>query len=439
MEITFPDHIKTDRGRDALMRNIHHVKLLFHKHGVVALSCKWMRDNGYKTLYHSVVGHGKITLEHLSLHWGVHEEWCQQRKRVSAESRGHVPWSDKIIKDEVRKLVDLFGYLPSAQYLRDNGYTSLVSAIYKSGNSYIDLRKEIDQSHDPKFWSRNGMYWRSLAETNMANFLYSRDVAFKQGERYPREFEEKYGVKGVYDMHFQAVDGRWIDVEIWGDNPGGRSKDRYACQRTRKEEFNKDRPFLGIWFKDCYDEERLGKILCTYIRSSQVVNVHSEADRKIKAVNWSRMEEVMHNCRIIISIKGYLPPEDWLRKRGKFANRPVEDWEVDLPFNMGSLTVHIKTVGGMRLVRDLLGDTHTSTIKWDRTKALEELKDIYSTYGVQPYALKVRLEQERGKDQNLVNRITRVLSACMKHFQGGYREACSLAGIVLRQAARSKY
>lgn len=44
----------------------------------------------------------------------------------------------------------------------------------------------------PKFWSRNGMWWRSMAEANFANYLYARGITIKKGERYPDDYGERF-------------------------------------------------------------------------------------------------------------------------------------------------------------------------------------------------------------------------------------------------------
>jgi hypothetical protein len=55
-----------------------------------------------------------------------------------------------------------------------------------------------------------------------------------------------------YDLHFVAVDGRWINVEIWGDLPEAYSHGRYEVTRRFKEAWHEsDADFLGIQYQDC--------------------------------------------------------------------------------------------------------------------------------------------------------------------------------------------
>ena len=80
-----------------------------------------------------------------------------------------------------------------------------------------------------------------LFSVALSNFLYARGVEHRKGERYPAAFSECGDARyGIYDMHFKAADGEWIDVEVWGDNPKGQQPEKYARRRESKETFNRE-------------------------------------------------------------------------------------------------------------------------------------------------------------------------------------------------------
>jgi hypothetical protein len=240
----------------------------------------------------------------------------------------------------------------------------------------------------------------------------------------------------LFDIHFKSKDDKWIDVEIWGDTPNGHQKKEYAEKRKNKEKFNKNNPnFLGLSYKDCYNESKLISILKTYLEFPEVATVFAnENDKKVKSTHWSQMDEVLEMCKHIIDKNGSIPPEDWLRCRGKYKNRIRNDWEKK--YNLSSLSVYIKNVGGMRLVRSLLNDNESSTIKWSTELIVDEIKDIFETYKKSPQQLSGELcikKNKKVEDVLLLNRIHRILGACSNHFKNGYRGACEAAKIPIRK------
>jgi hypothetical protein len=64
-----------------------------------------------------------------------------------------------------------------------------------------------------------------------ANFLYSRGIEIKVGEKYQDKYSILSGSKyGVYDIHFNGkineYKDKWIDCEVWGENPNGHNKEK---------------------------------------------------------------------------------------------------------------------------------------------------------------------------------------------------------------------
>lgn len=119
---------------------------------------------------------------------------------------------------------------------------------------------------------------------------------------------------------------------------------------------------------------------------------------------------------------GKFPPEDWLRKRGKWANRE------GIAYNM--LTRYITLwIGGIRKVRELLDQAENSTIKWDKNTALAQLMLWIGQYGKSPKA--VKMDVSRGKyyvEPSEVKRGIRITGAIEKH-AGGMIQACLTLGV----------
>lgn len=422
-----------------LLKNLNILENLYKTFGLTALSYKWLRDNYHIKVYNTLAITYNLKLEEISKLWNVHSEWKLQRYEMKLKSRGVQNWTDEFFDSKMKEVLRIYNFLPSGEFLRENGYGSLVSAIYKKGLTWEILQKRYNVVKQSKYWSRNGLFWNSMAEASMANFLYSRGIIFKKGERYPLEYCEMSDGKYAYalfDIHFKSKDDKWIDVEIWGDTPNGHQKKEYAEKRKNKEKFNKNNPnFLGLSYKDCYNESKLISILKTYLEFPEVATVFAnENDKKVKSTHWSQMDEVLEMCKHIIDKNGSIPPEDWLRCRGKYKNRIRNDWEKK--YNLSSLSVYIKNVGGMRLVRSLLNDNESSTIKWSTELIVDEIKDIFETYKKSPQQLSGELcikKNKKVEDVLLLNRIHRILGACSNHFKNGYRGACEAAKIPIRK------
>ena len=275
----------------------------------------------------------------------------------------------------------------------------------------------------------------------MGNFLFSRGIEFKVGEKYPKEYAEIYKVKyGIYDIHFKGkineYKNKWIDCEIWGENPNGHSKELYAIKRKNKELFNFDNNnFLGIEYHICYNEDKLIELLEKYIGIIEPFNFINEDDKKFKPTQWNLKDDVINQCKYIMdNNNGIIPTEEWLRKRGKYKNRETFEWENK--YNLGSLTVYIKEIGGMRKVRELLNNSEKSTIKWDKNKIINLFIEIYNKYDKTPQGLLYYLKNknEKSNDEiNLTNTMISVISSCSNHFNGKYREACILSNIPVRK------
>lgn len=390
---------------------------LYKKDGMAAL----LFDNLKKSegLYYRLYRFG-ITQGKLLKKLGVEEEFRKYKKIKYG-------WTWERILKETKPIVDKLGFLPPAGWFQKNDYSSIVFAVYGLDKTWNDLRLEFDAYKGSSFVeSRNGIRWRSHPEASMSNFLYARGIKHKLGRKYPDRFaqyaDQKYG---YYDLTFLDRKGRWIDVEIWGDTPMGHNEKGYAKKRKMKERFNKknDR-FVGIDFQDCFDEEQLAYILKRFIGRKKPYIFEKPFDREIQSTHWSNADELIEYCRHLVKSfpGGKFPTEEWLRKRGKWRDRE------GVAYN--TLSVYIKTwLGGMRKLRQILGQPEASTIKWDRETALAEYKKWYEKYGYTPGSARSRFRQRKMNiSKEEVDKAIRISTAAEKYL-GGARRACKLLGI----------
>ena len=339
---------------------------LFKEKGICVLSYKWLCDNGYKNLYNNIVigrkGY-KTTFESLAEEWGVHNEWKNQRHSSMVKERGNQLWTAETFDKRTNEIIQEYGYVPAAEYLRKNGFGGYVSYMYQNNITMSDLEKKY-QFQKNKWVSKNGMHWRSHAECCLANFLYARGIEIKNGERYPDKYAEITGRPyGLYDLHFKSTfndfQNKWIKVEVWGDTPNGHSEIEYALKRKQKEEFHKnDNLFLGVSYKQCYVEDELQNTLEKYIGIIAPYIFKDERDKLFQTTQWTQADIVMKECKYIMQQNNnVLPSEGWfrLRKGGKYENRNIEDWEKNIKVSLRSLSVYIKQIGGIRKVRKILG------------------------------------------------------------------------------------
>ncbi len=162
--------------------------------------------------------------------------------------------------------------------------------------------------------------------------------------------------------------GSW-DLWTWrygGDKPNGADAQNYEAKREGKERYNAENPgFLGIHFADCFNEERMAAILKPHIGLIEPFCFDRPTDCHIPSTHWSNADELLEYCRTFAAAQpnGEFPTEEWLRKRGKWAGRSGSAYN--------TLSIYVKTwLGGVRKLRELLGQSHVSTVKWDREKVL---------------------------------------------------------------------
>lgn len=355
---------------------------LYAKGGFEALTYASMQRD-HAGLYMGLYFRG-ITKVNLIDRLGLTEEFVRheaQRPKVYA-GKVRVPWTWERAVAVATELAEKHGHVPSAPWFARHKLGSIVHFVYRSGRSWEDLRKEVGDREGGRFVeSRNGLRWLSHAEASLSNFLYARGIEHRKGERYPNDFADVSDARyAIYDMHFCAANGQWMDVDVWGDNPMGQQPEKYARRREHKEAFNRDNPrFLGIPHKTCYDDALLQTFLEPHIGVIEPFVFDKPTDPVIPTTHWSNADELLAWCRVLAANApgGVFPAEDWLRKRGRWADRPGEAYS--------TLSVYIKQwLGGTRNLRRLLEQEHASTLQWDKERALREYKRFFDEHGRTP-------------------------------------------------------
>lgn len=354
---------------------------LYEQHGFRALTFEALQAQGqlYMTLYNRGLKHS-VLIEKLGLKDAYRSYQKARPKTYAGEIRE--PWSWERVVLEAKAAMERHGQLPPSLWFQKNGLGALVHFVYRSSKTWADLREAVEDFTNSKFVeSRNGLRWLSHAEASLSNFLYARGVEHKKGERYPDAIADFSDAKyAFYDIHMKDKDGEWVDIEVWGDNPFGHDPVKYARRRKAKEIFNQTNPgFAGIHHESCYDDSELTRILEPFIGVIKPYQFDKPTDPVIPSTHWSNADELLDHCRKLASEMpdGIFPTEEWLRKRGKWANRsgPVYN----------TLSVYIKLwIGGVRKLRQILGQQHASTIQWNAKSALREYKRFFDEYGKTP-------------------------------------------------------
>ena len=357
-------------------------RVLYEDGGFEALTCKAMQKVDGR-LYMRLYQRG-LTKTVLIERLGLAEKYAQhesQRPKVYA-GRIRVPWTWDRAVAVAFELVQKHGHLPSAPWFQRHKLGAVVHFIYRSGKTWDQLQEAVGGLVGGRFVeSRNGLRWLSHAEASLSNFLYARGIEHRKGERYPKTYANMSDAKyAIYDLHFKDSNGQWVDVEVWGDNPKGQQPEKYARRRQHKETFNRDNAqFLGIPHKSCYDDAQLLAVLQPRIGVIEPFQFDKPVDAVIPSTHWSNADELLAYCRAIAAgaAGGVFPAEDWLRKRGRWADRPGETYN--------TLAVYVRLwLGGIRNVRRLLDQGHASTLQWNADSALREYKRFFDEHGRTP-------------------------------------------------------
>ena len=395
---------------------------LYLQHGFKALTFKALQAQGqlYSTLYHQGLKHS-VLIEKLGLE-DAYRNYQKTRHKIYA-GRIREPWSWERVLFEATTAMKREGRLPPSLWFQKNGLGALIHFVYRSGKTWADLRQAVGDFTDSKFIeSRNGLRWLSHAEASLSNFLYARGIEHKKGERYPHAITAVSDAKyALYDVHLKAKDGEWVDVEVWGDNPLGHDPAKYGRRRKAKEIFNQTNlRFIGIHHEACYEDAELTRVLEPFIGVIEPFQFDKPTDRVIPSTHWSNADELIEYCRKLASEMpdGTFPTEEWLRKRGKYADRPGPAYN--------TLAIYIRLwIGGVRPLRRILDQEHASTIQWDAESALREYKRFFDEYGKTPGQVRGMINDgtaDESISENVAADATRIVSAVSKYV-GGALEA----------------
>jgi hypothetical protein len=242
--------------RDNLLSS---VRSLCETHGLKALSTPFL-EKQRDALYPRLLAAGlkqKELLHALNL-TEEYATWRDANRSYRGVTKPKWSWDSAVARAKEIKAQE--GDLPTVEECRLRGLSGMIAAVHRSGRTWDDLRRAVGCEPAQGFReSRNGMRWRSRPEACLSNFLYARGVKHERGKRYPDGYAVQSGRHwATYDLHFQTRDGRWIDVEVWGEDRGAISRGRYRQTRKQKETWQANRSdFLGIPYLDCLSDESL--------------------------------------------------------------------------------------------------------------------------------------------------------------------------------------
>jgi hypothetical protein len=370
------------------------------------------------------------------------EEWKEKRKERLNQSRGTIDWNEEKVYEIWNIMVEHYGYVPTAVEVRKefSEYGSIFGAMSKFMITFDEIRSRYpDEKYGPNFnlisttidgkpikgfknrtrWTEsvNGMRWHSRAEASVSNFLYARGIPQKKGELYGEEYSRNSDYsRGWFDIHFEAQDGRIIDLEIWGN-----MDENYAKKRKAKEDYNSNNPnFLGVNFDDC-TETGLTEAFEPYIGIIEPYIFDKPEHRVIQTSFWTDADEVIETCRWLASQQtdGRFPPESWLRKRGKYKDRSGETYN--------TLGVYIdRYVGGMMNLRRILGEPNERHLKWTRDSVLVALDEWMEEYETPPTAYYQR-KKKKGEWDETCEYAKSIYRGTRKHV-GTFAEVMEILG-----------
>ena len=305
------------------------------------------------------------------------------------------------------------------------------------------LRDMHGVPNDLRLVSRNGMHWRSAAETNVANFLWFRGIT----PLYPRKYPPSYkgfggGSWGEYDLAFVAttghLSGKTIDVEVWGGYyAGGEARvQAYAATKAAKQMFNKDNAcFVEMTVKECYSDEAITNKLAPFIGRCEA-KTQDTTEPPPESCLSSIQDVALAKCADICTQLGVdvLPGVDWLERRGQFRSRAREPWEPK------GLQRDIRIAGGIRKIRSRLGqqDIHSRAPKWSKDTVISEIQVLYKKHGVSPRQLSKQLVKEKrhAPELSTLQRQCHTLVQAARRYFGTVEEANRIAGIDTSQEGR---
>jgi hypothetical protein len=413
--------------------------IVYNREGASALSFDRLKEIN---LYYPLYGFG-WSLEKIYHRYGISSEHFREKRRErKINAQGHIDWNEEKIYEIWDIMVEYYGYVPTAVEIRED-FSQFGSIFSKMGELDISIdkirSKYPENKYGPNFnktsvtiegkplkgfknrtrWtdSVNGMRWHSKAEARVSNFLYARGINHKKGELYPDDYSANSDYsRGWYDIHFEDINGRIIDLEIWGN-----MDEDYAKKRKAKEEFNVENPnFLGIDYNQC-TENGLTDVFEPYIGIIQPFIFIKPEHKVIQTSFWTDADELIDTCRLLASQQsdGIFPSEQWLRKRGGFKDRDGETYN--------TLAIYItRYLGGMKNLRRILGEGSGRRTKWNRESVLLALDKWMDDYGINPLVYYNQKRHSGEQDEKSLN-ARKIYRHTLKHV-GTFSEAMVILG-----------
>lgn len=163
----------------------------------------------------------------------------------------------------------------------------------------------------------------------------------------------------------------------------------------------------------CYNEDALSERLEPYIGRVSAFRFEKSTDHLLHTTHWSNADELLDYTKSLAATipDGKFPTEQWLRKRGKWANRPGEAYN--------TLSIYIKTwIGGVRKLRILLEQGEMSTRQWDRETAIEAYKNFFEEHGFTPEQARHKFSRHGELSVDIYRESAKISIACQKYAGG---------------------
>ena len=414
------------------------LKILVEKHGATALLYSWLIENGQQNLYNRFLNKGG-SLENFAKSLNLHEEYLEQKKL--SNGRRVKKWTDETLKTAIKKVVKEYGFLPPKGFLNaENGLQGLGSAIQKFGG-HKAIKEKYKIGERLGLYDKSGQIWASFPEASLANYMLSKGVRPMKGHRYPDAYAKMSGMNyGVFDMHFVATTGhlqnKMLNIEIFGDNPGGRGADEYAKVRSFKEKFNEnDECFISVEHLECYKIKRLEDIFGKHIAPADSLIKYDAAVTDIfDATMLSLADEVLVRLKRVCEKMpdGLLPSIGWFLRIDRHKNRQIETWE---DHTWSGLIDNVSDCGGIMKFRKALGQGETRFKQYNLTKkeTIQELKEFHNKWKQTPKAFKHRNKKNLSEDEKLGWEKALELTSCMTRHFASIQDACNAAGISMQR------
>jgi len=415
--------------------------IVYREEGVEALKFQRLKE---LRLYYPLYKFGWNAEKICHLYGMTTHEWKNAVKLTRNTTSGQLDWNEEMVWKVWDQLVDKYGYVPTANEVRQElpKFASIFGYMTEYSITFDMIRaKYPNQKYGPNFgqmshpiarnmksgiknrarWTEsvNGMRWHSRAEASASNFLYARGISHRKGKLYADEYAEQSDyARGWYDIHFESpITGNTIDMEIWG-NLG----EEYAKKRLAKETFNKINPnFFGMDWEDC-NEIGLTKALESYIGIIEPFIFDKPEHKIIQTAFWSDAPEIIETCRWLAEQQpdGIFPTEHWLRKRGIYADRDGETYN--------TLGVYIqKYVGGLLKLRNILGEDTSHYHRWNKDSISVALDEWMQEYGISPAAYITRHRIHNNLD-SITNNYAGSLASAVTKYLGTFGKAMKTLG-----------